>query len=169
MQHQQNRNDFAGAQTGLRPARRGAVSEQIGFPLRQKRLAKIIHCAEGFDEPLQHVDLPWHGWFGSFLRIIDSQCVNASNTRYRGSITRITGFSASNVVKRKDFLKPRLEEKNKKKWQKQEWHPYFKGFLGLCKKLLFPCFWKNRLFSTRYNVRNPLFGLNSHLRQVGGV
>ena len=35
-------------------------------------------------ELLDHVDLLWHGWFGSLLRIIDSQCVNASDTRYRG-------------------------------------------------------------------------------------
>jgi putative transposase len=52
--------------------------------LRQKRLAKIVHRTEGFHEPFQHVDLSWHGWFGSLLRIIDSQYVNASNTRYRG-------------------------------------------------------------------------------------
>jgi hypothetical protein len=32
--------------------------------------------------------------------------------------------------------------------------------LGLCKKLLFSVFLKNGLFSTRYNVRNPLFGLS---------
>src|SRR5215831_15646805 len=84
MQHQQNRDDFADAQAGLGSARRAAVAEQIGFPVRQKRLTKIVHRAEGFDQPLQHVDLLWHDWFGSILRLIDSQCVNASDTRYRG-------------------------------------------------------------------------------------
>src|SRR5690242_2291009 len=78
MQHQQNRDDFADAQAGRRPARRGAVPNQMGFPVRQKRLAKIVHRAKGFDQPLQHVDLSWHDWFGSILRLIDSQCVNAS-------------------------------------------------------------------------------------------
>jgi len=56
MQHQQNRNDFADGQTGLRPARRGAVPDQIRFPLRQKRLAKIVHRTEGFHQPFQHFD-----------------------------------------------------------------------------------------------------------------
>src|SRR5215472_2081113 len=84
MQHQQNRHDFADAKAGRRSAWRGAVSEQISFPLRQKRLAKIVHCTEGFYQPFQPVDLPWQGWFGSIHRIIDSQCVNAANTRYRG-------------------------------------------------------------------------------------
>src|SRR5215831_6594744 len=95
MQHQQNRDDFADAQAGRRPARRGAVPNQMGFPLRQKGFAKIVHRAKGFDQPLQHVDLSWHDWFGSILRIIDSQCVNASDTRYRGySNTVATAFVA---------------------------------------------------------------------------
>src|SRR5690349_9324095 len=89
MQHQQNRDDFAGAKPGLWPARRAAVAEQIGFPVRQKRFAKIVHRAEGFDQPLQHVDLSWHGWFGSIFRLIDSQGVNASNTHYRGYVNLI--------------------------------------------------------------------------------
>src|SRR5690348_12755150 len=94
MQHQQNRDDFAGAKTGLWPARRGAVPNQMGFPLRQKRLTKIVHRAKGFDEPLQHVDLSCHSWFGSILRLIDSQCVNASDTRYRGVLTAVAVVTA---------------------------------------------------------------------------
>jgi hypothetical protein len=84
MQQWQNRNDFADAQAGLWPARRNAVPDQTGFPLWQKRLTKIVHPVEVVHQPLQYVDLLRHGWFGSILRIIDSQCVNASNTRYPG-------------------------------------------------------------------------------------
>src|SRR5581483_11839572 len=86
MQHQQNRDDFADTKPGFGSARRAAVPEQIGFPVRQKRLTKIVHRAKGFDEPLQHFDLSCHSWFGSILRLIDSQCVNASDTRYRGFV-----------------------------------------------------------------------------------
>jgi hypothetical protein len=89
MQHQQNRDHSAGAKTGLWPARRGAVADQVGLPLRQKRFAKIVHRAEGFYQPLQHVDLSWPGWFGSIFRIIDSQCVNASDTHYRGYLASV--------------------------------------------------------------------------------
>jgi hypothetical protein len=53
--------------------------------------------------------------------------------------TRITGFSASNVVKRKDFFKPGLEEKNKG-MAKQELYPYFKGFPELCRNCCFHVF-----------------------------
>jgi hypothetical protein len=43
-------------------------------------------------------------------------------------------------MKRKDFLKPGLEEKKTKEMAKKEWHSYLKGSLGLCKKLLVSVF-----------------------------
>ena len=59
MQHQQNSDDFADAQAGLWPTRRGAVPNQIGFPLWQKRFTKIIHRTKGFHQPFQHFDLQY--------------------------------------------------------------------------------------------------------------
>src|SRR5262249_20593963 len=59
MQHQQNRNDFADRQAGLRPARCSFATEQVGLLLCFESLTKIVYFAEHLGEPVQRSRLPW--------------------------------------------------------------------------------------------------------------
>src|SRR6516162_4290641 len=83
VQRQQQRDDFAIGKARLRPARRFSAADQMRCPWRFQGLAKIIHFTENRFEPFQHAHLPVC-WSAHILRILDSQCVNAPKTRYRG-------------------------------------------------------------------------------------
>ena len=68
MEHKQQRDDFAGRQTRLRPAwswPTGAYLKRL--PLRFKRLAEIIDLAKNLDDPIQHHRLR-HSAMAAYLK-----------------------------------------------------------------------------------------------------